>query len=323
MLKVSVKSDTPKLRIENLTIDKNCVIIGPSGAGKTTFFRCLLGLHKFEGRVEVDGTEVTRFLGPRRRIAATFQDQRLLPNLTVRQNIEVAGKVNPALLELMRIDQLADRFPNELSGGEAQRVNIVRACCADADIVILDEPMQGIDPIVVRKTLKRLVREMNSQGKQVILVTHELYHTYGIFDQALVLRNGEVVAHDRFEQLYNHPVNPWIANFFGQYTLLNQHDLQLLGLESASSCMVRPEWFRIKKPPFRKDIEPNAEVVSVVWSGSSNRVTVKLRNGKTVTVDLYTDIQLSQGDEVHVSFKKSTHPDWVHDRAGDRHGKRG
>ena len=318
MLTVSVKSDTPKLSIDNLEIPKNCVIIGPSGAGKTTFFRCLLGLHKFEGNVKVDGVDVTKRLGPNRRISATFQDQRLLPNLTVKQNIEIAGPVNKSLLELMRIEHLVDRYPHELSGGEAQRVNIIRACCADADIVVFDEPMQGIDPIVVRKTLKQLIREMNKQGKQVLLVTHELYHTFGIFDQALVLRNGSVVAFDDFEHLYNNPVNPWIANFFGQYTVLNVEDLKYFGssLHDGQPCMVRPEWFRIKKQPFRKDLEPNAEVISVIWSGSGNRINLSLRNGKTVTVDLYTEIQLTPGEQVHVSFKKSSRPDWIRNHHG-------
>lgn len=314
----NLNSKTPKLDNINLSIDKHTVIIGPSGAGKTTLLRCIAGLQEYSGDIAINGTSINSTLGPKRGISIAWQDGRLLPTFTVRKNIEIGGDNShlDELAELFKIDHLLNKYPHELSGGESQRVNILRAVCSPAKVVLLDEPMQGIDPIVVRKTLKQLLFKLNKLNKIAILVTHELYQVYGLFENAIFVKQGEVVAHDKFKKLYEEPTSPWMANFFGNYTVLDKKDLKSFNLHSNEDpCMVRPEWFKIKKQPFKIPTEFNATVTGVQWDGPSNKVSVVLDGTKKpLAVEVYADMDISIGERIYVNFKKCSRPNWVLNR---------
>jgi len=313
----NLKSSQPDLVIDELTISQHTVVLGPSGAGKTTLLRIVAGVQCYSGEVYIDGRLAT-VVGPRRGVSVAWQDGRLLPNLNVRQNIELGG--DPTYINkfssLFKMQDLLDKMPHELSGGQAQRVNILRAICSPAKIILLDEPMQGIDPIVVRKTLRQLLVELKKLGKIAIMVTHELYQVYGLFGRALAIRQGRIVGHDNFQKLYDEPTEPWLANFFGPYVVLDRLDLKSFNLHSNEDpCMVRPEWFKIKIPPFKNPTDFNATVTGVHWDGPSNKISVVLDGtGKPLTVELYTDYDIKKGDRIYVNFKKSSRPDWVRGR---------
>jgi len=313
-----LKCKTPNLTVDNLEVKEHTVIIGPSGAGKTTLLRCIAGLQKYKGDIYIDSDYPVTKLGPERGVSMAWQDGRLLPNYTVKKNIKLGGDTGliDRMAALFKLTELLDKMPHELSGGEAQKVNILRALCSPARVILLDEPMQGIDPIVVRKTLKQMLFELKKQGKIAIMVTHELYQVYGLFNQAIVVRNGEIVAHDRFRSLYDNPTDPWMANFFGSYTVLDRNDLQSFDLHSDEDpCMVRPEWFKIKIPPFKSSLEFNATVAGVQWDGPSNKVSLVLdRTKKPLSVEVYADMTLKKGERVYVNFKKCSRPSWVLNR---------
>jgi putative spermidine/putrescine transport system ATP-binding protein len=311
----NLSCNLPKLTNVNLEINEHTVIIGSSGAGKTTLLRCIAGLQNYTGNVLIDGQSVDDFIGPKRNVSMAWQDGRLLPNFTVRKNIELGGHsvaLND-LAEMFKIDHLLDKYPHELSGGEAQRVNILRAVCSPARVVLLDEPLQGIDPVVVRKTLKQLLFKLKQLNKIAILVTHELYQVYGLFECAIVVKHGEVIAHNKFKELYDNPTSPWMANFFGNYIVLNKKDLKSFDLHSKEDpCMVRPEWFKIKKTPFKSPTECNATVTGVHWDGPSNKVSVVLDGTKKpLAVEVFADFNLNIGERVYVNFKKCSRPSWV------------
>jgi len=314
----NLNSNVPKLANINLDVNAHTVIIGPSGAGKTTLLRCLAGLQDYTGDIIINNTNVNKIVGPTRGVSMAWQDGRLLPNFTVRKNIELGGDSSclEEWAELFKIDHLLEKYPHELSGGEAQRVNILRAVCSPARVVLLDEPMQGIDPIVVRKTLKQLLYKLRQLNKIAVLVTHELYQVYGLFEYAIVVKQGEVVAHDKFKKLYDTPTTPWMANFFGNYTVLDRKDLKSFDLHSNEDpCMVRPEWFKIKKPPFKSPTDFNATVTGVQWDGPSNKVSVVLDGTKKpLAVEVYADMDISIGEKIYVNFKKCSRPSWVLDR---------
>ena len=311
-------SNVHKLANVNLDINAHTVIIGPSGAGKTTLLRCLAGLQEYTGDIIINESCVNELVGPRRGVSIAWQDGRLLPNFTVRKNIELGGDSShlEEWAELFKIEHLLEKYPHELSGGESQRVNILRAVCSPASVVLLDEPMQGIDPVVVRKTLKQLLYKLTKLNKTAILVTHELYQVYGLFEYAIVVKQGEVVAHNKFKQLYDTPTTPWMANFFGNYTVLDRKDLKSFDLHSNEDpCMVRPEWFKIKKPPFKNPTDFNATVTGVQWDGPSNKVSVVLDGTKKpLAVEVFADMDISIGERIYVNFKKCSRPDWVCNR---------
>lgn len=319
-VKVQAMLDVPVLNV-CVEFSKNTVILGPSGSGKSTLLRVLCGFYDDTASIFVDD-QIVKGVGPKRGFSIAWQDVRLIPNLTVKENIGVAGPITNEVLALcadFRMSDLLDRYPHQISGGEAQRVNILRACCSPARVVLLDEPMQGIDPVVARKILKQLLYYMKRAGKLVILVTHELYQVYGLFDQALALRSGVVVDHRDLRSMYDKPISPWLANFLGNYVVLNKADLRNFIFHSnEDSCMVRPEWFKVKKSPLRQPCELNATVTGVQWHGSSTKVSVVLDGTKKpLTVETYTELQFTNGERVYVNFKKSTRPDWV---CADRDG---
>lgn len=318
MLKIqNLKVKVPQLEVDELEINEHTVVIGPSGAGKTTLLRCIAGIHKYEGAVYIDNTQL-KGLGPQRGVSMAWQDGRLLPNYTIRQNIEIGGESDDLdrLAKQFRIAELLDKFPHEISGGEAQRVNLLRAICSPAKVVLLDEPMQGVDPIVVRKTLKQLLFELKKKGKVALMVTHELYQVYGLFENAIAVKNGSIVAHGKFQELYDNPPTPWLANFFGPYVVLNQNDLECFDLHKGEEpCMVRPEWFKIKVGPKVKLADRNATVVGVQWDGPSNKVSLTLDGTqKQITVEVYTDTTFEKGENVYVNFKKCSRPSWATNR---------
>ena len=328
MIKIkNLNCDIPRLSNINVDINGHTVILGPSGAGKTTLLRCIAGLQDYTGDITVDEANVNNITGPRRGVSIAWQDGRLLPTFNVRKNIELGGDSThlDELAELFKIDHLLDKYPHELSGGESQRVNILRAVCSPARVVLLDEPMQGVDPVVVRKTLKQLLYKLTKLNKIAVLVTHELYQVYGLFEYAIAVKQGEVVAHNKFKQLYDAPPSPWLANFFGNYTVLDKKDLKSFDLHSNEDpCMVRPEWFKIKKPPFKSPTDFNATVTGVQWDGPSNKVAVVLDGTKKpLAVEVYADMDISIGERIYVNFKKCSRPSWVvnRDDGNSRTGK--
>jgi len=310
----------PLLQNVNLSIDEHTVIIGPSGAGKTTLLRCIAGLQPHTGQIAINGSVVGKTVAPKRNVSVAWQDGRLLPNFTARQNIDPVTIPThmKQFAELFKVDHLLEKYPHELSGGESQRVNILRSICSPAKVVLLDEPMQGVDPIMVRKILKQMLYKLKTLGKIAILVTHELYQVYGLFETAIVVKQGQVVAHSKFKELYDVPPSPWLANFFGSYTLLDRNDLKSFDLHlNEDPCMVRPEWFKIKKAPFKRPTETNATVTSVIWDGPSNKVSVVLDGTKKpLSVELYADITINVGERLYVNFKKCSRPDWLRNRPG-------
>ena len=297
-----------------LTINAHTLIIGPSGSGKTTLLKAMLGVIKHSGSMYMNCLEVNaKSVGVSRDISMVWQDCRLLPDLTVRQNIELSGGSDyDELLQMFKIQHLVDRYAHEISGGEAQRVNIVRGIAAPVKYVLLDEPMQGIDPVIVRKILKNAMHYLTKHNKIAIMVTHEIYHAYGLFKNVLALKDGACKAYGDFESLYNNPNSPWLANFFGPYTVLGKEDLKYFDYHANENpCMVRPEWFKIKKH-IPQELKPNACVTSVVWFGSSYKVNVSLLGtNKPLSIEVFTDLSVNTGDKVYVNFEKCSRPSWV------------
>jgi iron(III) transport system ATP-binding protein len=298
----------------SLSIDSHTLIIGPSGSGKTTLLKAMLGTLKHSGTLAINGAQIKpKQVGVNRGVSMVWQDCRLLPDLTVRQNIELSGGSDyDELLKMFKIAHLVDRYAHEISGGEAQRVNIVRGISAPVKYILLDEPMQGIDPVIVRKLLKNIIHYLSKHNKIALMVTHEVYHAYGLFKNVLALKDGACKAYGDFESLYNNPNSPWLANFFGPYTVLGKEDLKYFDYHSNENpCMVRPEWFKIKNI-IPKDLKPNACVTSVVWFGSSYKVNVSLLGtNKPLSIEVFTDLSVNTGDKVYVTFEKCSRPSWV------------
>ncbi|WP_426756658.1 ATP-binding cassette domain-containing protein [Myxococcus sp. Y35] len=209
---------------------RTTVLLGPSGCGKSTLLRLLNGLLPPDtGRVLFDGNPLPTggdaLLSVRHRVGYALQGGGLFPHLTGEENVTLmarhlrwsATKVRErlaALVELTRFpaDALA-RYPSQLSGGQRQRVALMRALMLDPDVLLLDEPLGALDPLV-RHELQGDLRDIFARlGKTVVLVTHDLAEAGFLGDSILLMREGRVVQQGRLEDLEARPADPFVSRF--------------------------------------------------------------------------------------------------------------
>ena len=182
------------------------VLCGPSGSGKSTTIRCINHLEEHQqGRIVVDGIELNEDIRNiervRQEVGMVFQHFNLFPHLTVLQNCTLAPiwvrkmpkKEAEALamhyLERVRIAEHANKFPGQISGGQQQRVLLARALCAARDILVLDEPVTGLDPMAAAELYDNL-HKLHQEGMAIVMVTHDLKSTVHWADKILHLSNG-------------------------------------------------------------------------------------------------------------------------------------
>jgi molybdate transport system ATP-binding protein len=176
-------------------------IAGQSGSGKTTLLRILAGLEEAEGRIEV-GDEVWldegRALAPQKRgIGYVFQDYALFSNMSVEQNLLFVKRDKALANYLMRITELTElkeRFPNSLSGGQKQRVALCRAMMNRPKILLMDEPLSALDPVMRTKLQHEILRLHKEFGTTIIMVSHEPSEIYRLASRVLMLALGRVVS---------------------------------------------------------------------------------------------------------------------------------
>ncbi len=220
----------PALRPTNLAIfaSQTTVLIGPSGCGKSTILRLLLGLIRPDsGTVRLDGTEVRpdNALALRRRMGYVVQDGGLFPHLTARENIILLTRylswteprIHARLEQLIDLTHFPvdglDRYPVQLSGGQRQRVGLMRALMLDPDVLLLDEPLGALDPIVRSDLQTDLRRIFRALGKTVVLVTHDLGEAGFFSDRLVLLRDGQIVQLGTLPDLIQRPADPFVTQF--------------------------------------------------------------------------------------------------------------
>src|SRR5688572_474357 len=201
-------------------------LLGPSGCGKTTMLRLIAGFEEPEaGTVEVAGTPVAgngAWVPPeRRKVGMVFQDYALFPHLTVAENIgfglarKARGARVPAVLALVDLCGLGERYPHELSGGQQQRVALARALAPGPELVLLDEPWSNIDPHLRSSMRDELARILRAIHVTVVLVTHDREEAFSLADRIALMRNGVVVQEGTPEEVYTAPATRWAAQFVG------------------------------------------------------------------------------------------------------------
>ena len=231
--------DSVALHPTNLTIQpfKTTALIGPSGCGKSTILRLMNGLlEPTSGDVEFEGHRVSRdnVLEFRRRIGYVIQDGGLFPHLSASQNVTLMAKHLgiPVDQTQQRLSELCDltrfptdglnRYPVELSGGQRQRVSLMRALVLNPDVLLLDEPLGALDPMV-RASLQTELRDIfGSLGKTVVLVTHDMGEAAYLGDQIVVLKEGRIIQEGTLHDLRERPSDEFISEFISAQRSLVQ-----------------------------------------------------------------------------------------------------
>jgi osmoprotectant transport system ATP-binding protein len=221
--------------VDNLSMEVGdgelCVLIGPSGCGKTTTLRMINRLiEPNAGTIYIYGKD-TRRVRPealRRGIGYAIQSVGLFPHMTVAQNIAVV----PALLhwdrtrraarvqELLTLvglkpEEAAGKYPNQLSGGEAQRIGVARALAADPPILLMDEPFGAVDPLTRERLQAEFLRIQREVKKTIILVTHDLDEAIRLADRIAIMSQGQLMQYDTPEAILAHPANKFVRDFAG------------------------------------------------------------------------------------------------------------
>jgi sn-glycerol 3-phosphate transport system ATP-binding protein len=220
-----------QLGVEGITLDipegSFTALLGPSGCGKSTTLRLLAGLElPDEGKILIDGKDVTTSAASDRNLSMVFQSYALFPHLSVAENVVFGLKVRRVpkkerleklhrALEITGLLGLENRKPGELSGGQRQRVALARAIVAGQRLCLMDEPLSNLDAKLrnaVRKDIKKLQRDL---GITVVYVTHDQTEAMSMADTVVLMKDGHIQQVGSPEDLYSRPNNTFVAEFVG------------------------------------------------------------------------------------------------------------
>ena len=214
----------------NFTLSKDSIscILGPSGSGKTSLLKLIAGLDRVQnGSIEINSKEVSskskHLPTEKRNIGFLFQDYALFPHLTVKQNLEypINYKTSPHtiddIIKLIKLPNSLHKYPHELSGGEQQRVALARSIISNPDILLLDEPFSSLDLNLREDVRDDTLHLLQKSNVSVIIVTHDPFEAMFISNQINIMdTSGQIVQSGSPAQLYNNPINSYVAEFFGE-----------------------------------------------------------------------------------------------------------
>ncbi|MFP6799893.1 MAG: ABC transporter ATP-binding protein [Pseudomonas sp.] len=233
-------------------------LLGPSGCGKSTLLRCIAGLTGVNGgQILLDGEDLVPVAPQKRGIGMVFQSYALFPNMTVQQNVAFGLRMQKVkgseaeqrvkeVLELVELNDFANRYPPQLSGGQCQRVALARSLVTRPRLLLLDEPLSALDARI-RKHLREQIRNIQQElGLTTIFVTHDQEEALVMSDRIFLMNGGKIVQSGDAETLYTAPADAFAAGFIGNYNLLDADAASRLLLRQIHSRVaIRPEAIQI------------------------------------------------------------------------------
>ena len=298
----------------NLDIYENefVTLLGPSGCGKTTLLRILGGfLDQDEGSVIFNGEEISNVPAYKRPINTVFQRYALFPHLNVYENVAFGLRIKKMsndliqpkvdrMLELVGLDGYQKKDVTLLSGGQQQRVAIARALVNEPDVLLLDEPLSALDAKLRKEMQIELKRIQEEVGITFIFVTHDQEEALTMSDKIVVMKDGNIEQIGTPMEIYNEPVNRYVANFIGQSNIMDgimkkdylvnfdDKDFECVDYDFKENepvdVVIRPEDIEIKKKGRGK---MNDQVISVMFKGVHYEVIVETKRGAAKTITLH------------------------------------
>lgn len=312
-------------------------LLGPSGCGKTTLLRLIAGLIKPDkGDIYIENKLVNDVPPEDRGIGFVFQTFALFPHMNTWDNVtygprvkalekEKSERIGREVLEMVRLYERLDAFPNELSGGMMQRVALARALAAGAKLLLLDEPLGQLDAKVrneLRYELRRMAKEL---GLTAIHVTHDQAEAMAISDRIAVMKKGRILQIGTPEDLYMRPQHIFVAHFIGESNFLEGFVTRVKGKQVTVELRggflvrtvdnskrrgdkvviaVRPEVLAIQEDGSRSTNTLCGEIERVRFEGTNIRYEVRLENGDMVIAvrPALTEEWINTGEKVKLSF---------------------
>ena len=213
----------------DLEKDKIACILGPSGCGKTTLLKIIAGLEKTQkGEIYLNDIIVSstthHLKTEKRKIGFLFQDYALFPHLTVKENLNFAIKNHNNLnndieeiIEIIKLPNSLHKYPHELSGGEQQRIALARSIISQPDLLLLDEPFSSLDLNLKEEIRDDTLHLLQKSNISVLIVTHDPFEAMFISNKIYIMKKGgTIVQSGTPQELYNNPINSYVAGFFGE-----------------------------------------------------------------------------------------------------------
>jgi iron(III) transport system ATP-binding protein len=299
-------------------------LLGPSGCGKTTTLRAIAGFEALQqGEISLAGAVISRpgyTLAPeKRRIGMVFQDYALFPHLNVAQNVAFGIRQHPhreqitrELLQLVKLEQLGQRFPHELSGGQQQRVALARALAPEPQLLLLDEPFSNLDGELRRKLSQEVREILKLRGISAILVTHDQEEAFAVSDHVGVFNQGRLQQWDTPFNLYHEPLTAFVASFIGQGYFIRGHLLSPdtvqteLGIIRGNRAYLWPNGSAVDVLLRPDDIayDPNsrmrAEIVGKTFLGATTLYRLKMPSGCQLESLLPSHVDLPTGEQLGI-----------------------
>ena len=336
------------LAVNNVSLDiylgELFSILGGSGCGKTTLLRILAGFERpSTGRILIDGIDMTDIPPYERPINMMFQSYAVFPHMSVEKNVayglkkegvskdEIQSRVTD-MLKLVQMTEFAKRKPHQLSGGQLQRVALARALIKNPKVLLLDEPLAALDKKLREQTQFELMNIQDQLGVTFVVVTHDQEEAMILSSRIAVMHNGQFIQSGTPKEIYEYPVNRYVADFFGTINLLDGKVSRITGNILEIECpeveatvkaysldtiqhndqltiAVRPEKIMIsKEPPEGEDI---SVLKGVVWDlgyyGNLSIYRVQTESGKVIQVSAQNRIRsaervLEWDEEVYLSW---------------------
>lgn len=331
MAQVTLQSITKRFTDEtavddvSLTVEDGEIlgVVGPSGCGKTTTLRIIAGFETpTDGRVLFDDEEMTHVPPEHRNVGLVFQSYALFNNMTVLGNVAFGLKMQGVdksdrrerameILEMLDIEELAERNPEHLSGGQQQRVGLARALAIEPSIILLDEPLTGLDAKLKERLQREIGTLLDDIGVTALYVTHDQEEAMVMCDRIAVMNDGRIEQIGTPREIYEQPSNAFVADFVGTANLLKARvsdgriDLGFTdipaGDEPSSTgevrVLVRPDDVTVGDGPV------DAEITEVYYVGEETRATATLPDGQDLALRLDSSFEdIEQGDTVQLGF---------------------
>jgi multiple sugar transport system ATP-binding protein len=314
------------------------VFVGPSGSGKSTLLRMIAGLEEIDGGVFLlDGAAMNEVPSARRGVAMVFQSYALYPHMSVRENLsfgletarEPRERIAAAVARasrILRIEHLLDRRPRQLSGGQRQRVAIGRAIVREPRLFLFDEPLSNLDAELRNEMRVEIVKLQKSLGTTMIYVTHDQVEAMTMADRIVVLREGRIEQVGSPIELFEHPINNFVAGFIGAprmnfvpgrlqalaaggievaldlgVTITLPVDPSGISVGERVTLGVRPSDLAIGSEAGGVDVE--IEVTLVEQLGSSSLVHCAAPSGQELVVQQHGHSYLRRGERARVTLQ--------------------
>ena len=289
-------------------------ILGNSGSGKTTILRGIAGLEKISrGNIWFDNKNITNMDIEKRNIGFIFQNYTLFPNMNVHDNIafglkekkEKIDEIVKEIAKVMKIDSILYKMPHELSGGQQQRVAIARSLVLKPKILLLDEPFSNLDKRL-KEQLTAEVYKLNRETKTTILyVTHDQNESFGYSDKIVIMKDGKIQQVDTPVNIYNKPLNDYVAEFFGKNKLEDKFIKKLkLNLDINKHYYIKKEDIKLKNS--NKKYQKGKvifEITKAIYNGFYYEYELQNTIQKLRVIDFDTEKKYSQYVEVNIDPK--------------------